>query len=223
MTVVVTPRIIAVVGGSSRVPDDVLRDAGKLGAEIALHAILLTGGDGRNPETVKDAAVLGARGASSSARIISILKDAGGLSPGSSTIRSGMDHGRNVLNAVAGDAMVALEGGAGTLSEVAFAQMTGRRVIFFGGAETKLAKALQNADFSTIASQAAAQQGVLPVPCTAANVEKYARQALANGFKTRDVQQAVQHAMAAALLAALPPVNGVDPSEYARLLTRFGR
>jgi predicted Rossmann-fold nucleotide-binding protein len=227
----VETRIIAVVGGG-RASLTVLANAGNLGAEIARMAILLTGGDGSDPTTVKDAAVLGARAACASSgissRIISILQEPGGLAKGSCaqgscTIRSGLKHGRNVLNAVAADAMIVLEGMEGTLSEAAFAQMTGRRVILFGGAERNLAGALLKADFGRIATQAASQQEVLPVLCNATNVKKYAGEALANGFKTSNVQQAVAYAVAAPLLASLPPLAGVDPDEYQCLLKKFGR
>jgi uncharacterized protein (TIGR00725 family) len=218
------PRIIAVVGRSDhRASATTLESAGNLGAEIVRDSILLTGGDGGDPLTVKDAAVLGARHASANARIISILQEPGGLHSDSSTIRSGLKHGRNVLNAVAADAMIVLEGKAGTLSEAAFAQMTGRRVILFGGAEKGLAKALETADFGTIAAQSAQLQHALPIACTAEAVQAAARDALAKGFRTSDVMEAVDFAREAPLLASFPAVDGVDAACYQKLLARFGR
>jgi uncharacterized protein (TIGR00725 family) len=219
-----TPRVIAVVGGGS-VSEDVLKAARELGAEIGRDSILLTGGDGSKPKkTVKDAAVQGARDAfPTSARIISILQEPGGLTSGSNTIRSGLLHGRNVLNAVAADAMIVLEGREGTLSEAAFAQMTGRRVILFGGAEKALAQALNTADFATIAKQSSKLQHALPIRCTAEAVKATAHDALSKAFKTSDVKEAVDFARAAPLLASFPAVDGVDAVEYQKLLTRLGR
>ena len=208
------------VGGSGGVSGTALDHAYRLGAEIVRDAILLTGGDGSDAKTIKDAAI---RGALSTVRTISILKEKGGMQRGTGTIRSGWDHGRNILNALACDAMIALEGGAGTLSEVAFAQMVERRIVVFGGAETKLETELQDADFTTIIKHAAPRADVLPVACNAGNVKKYAAEALAKAFRTSDVQQAVLYAMEAPLRAFLPPIDGVDPEEWERLLERYGR
>lgn len=47
-------------------------------------------------------------------------------------IPTGLGHGRNVIVAAAGDLLVALPGGAGTLSEIAFALRLGRPVIGLG-------------------------------------------------------------------------------------------
>lgn len=222
------PRIIAVVGGGN-VGTDVLDSARKLGAEIARDSILLTGGDGSKAhKAVKDAAVKGAQEAfPTNARIISILQEPGGITDESGIVRSGLFHGRNVLNAVASDAMIVLEGQEGTLSEAAFAHMTGRRLILFGGAEQALSKALEEAKkeqkFVTIAEQSSKLQHALPARCTAEAVQVAAQEALSAAFKTSDVKQAVDHARAALLLASFPAVDGIDPVAYARLLARFGR
>jgi uncharacterized protein (TIGR00725 family) len=222
------PRIIAVVGGGN-VGTRVLEFARQLGAEIARDSILLTGGDGSKAhKAVKDAAVKGAQNAfPSSARIISILQEPGGLTSGSGTVRSGLLHGRNVLNAVAADAMIVLEGQEGTLSEAAFAYMTGRRVILFGGAEQALRNALDAAkeqkNFATIAEQSSKLQHALPVRCTAEAVQAAAQEALTKAFKTSDVKEAVDHARKAPLLASFPAVEGVDAAAYQALLKRFGR
>jgi len=222
------PRIIAVVGGGN-VGTGVLESARELGAEIARDSILLTGGDGSKAhKAVKDAAVRGAQKAfPTSARIISILQESGGLTSGSSTVRSGLLHGRNVLNAVASDAMIVLEGQEGTLSEAAFAYMTKRRVILFGGAEQALQNALDEAKeqkkFATIAAQSSKLQHALPVRCTAEAVQVAAQEALATAFRTSDVKEAVDHARKAPLLASFPAVEGVDAAAYQALLSRFGR
>ena len=222
------PRIIAVVGGGN-VGTGVLESARKLGAEIARDSILLTGGDGSKAhKAVKDAAVQGAKEAfPTSARIISILQEAGGLTDGGSPVRSGLLHGRNVLNAVASDAMIVLEGQEGTLSEAAFAYMTKRRVILFGGAEQTLRNALDEATkqkkFATIAEQSSKLQHALPVRCTAEAVQVAAQEALATAFTTSDVKEAVDLARKAPLLASFPAVEGVDAAAYQALLKRFGR
>lgn len=223
-----TPRIIAVVGGG-KVGAGVLESARKLGAEIARDSILLTGGDGSKAhKAVKDAAVKGAQEAfPTSARIISILQESGGITEGSGVVRSGQLHGRNVLNAVASDAMIVLEGQEGTLSEAAFAYMTGRRLVLFGGAEHALSEALEEAKkeqkFATIAEQSSKLQHALPVRCTAEAVQVAAQKALATAFKTSDVKVAVDHARKAPLLACFPAVEGVDAAAYQALLSRFGR
>lgn len=50
----------------------------------------------------------------------------------SASVPTGLGHGRNVLVAAAGDVLVALPGGQGTLSEIAFALRLGRPVIGLG-------------------------------------------------------------------------------------------
>jgi uncharacterized protein (TIGR00725 family) len=105
--------------------------AEELGAFVAQHGMtLLTGGQGG----VMEAA---ARGAA----------QAGGLTVGiipSSefddanawcrvVIPTGLGHARNVLTALAGDAIVVLGGGAGTLSEIAFGWIHGRPLLTLAG------------------------------------------------------------------------------------------
>jgi uncharacterized protein (TIGR00725 family) len=48
------------------------------------------------------------------------------------TIPTGLGHGRNVIVAAAGEVLIALPGGPGTLSEIAFAVRLGRYVIGLG-------------------------------------------------------------------------------------------
>ena len=47
-------------------------------------------------------------------------------------IATGMGHLRNSVVAAAGDAVIAIGGGPGTLSEIAFARIRGKRVIGLG-------------------------------------------------------------------------------------------
>lgn len=121
--------IIAVVGGGSAPPSSVTNLAQALGKAIAsAEGILLTGGTGGGA-AVKDAAVDGA----ATGRVISILKDGNGVelrSPTRLVVNSGIKDARNVLNAFAPDVLIALPGGAGTLSEVAFAAVAGRPIVF---------------------------------------------------------------------------------------------
>ncbi len=46
---------------------------------------------------------------------------------------TGMAHARNALTVLAGDLVVAVGGGAGTLSEIAFAWMNGKRIVLWKG------------------------------------------------------------------------------------------
>jgi uncharacterized protein (TIGR00725 family) len=48
-------------------------------------------------------------------------------------IPTGLGHARNALTALAGDVVVAIGGGAGTLSEIAFAWMYGRPIVVVEG------------------------------------------------------------------------------------------
>jgi uncharacterized protein (TIGR00725 family) len=119
--------IIGVLGGSTDVPADATKLAREAGSAIAVRgAIVLTGGDGRSGDSknVKDAAVYGARGG----RVISILKGGDGLRRVDKhlVVHSGMRDARNVLNGFTADVLIALPGGGGTLTEIAFAAIAGR-------------------------------------------------------------------------------------------------
>jgi uncharacterized protein (TIGR00725 family) len=48
-------------------------------------------------------------------------------------IPTGLGHARNALTALAGDVVIAIGGGAGTLSELAFAWMHGRPIVVVEG------------------------------------------------------------------------------------------
>lgn len=131
-----TVRLVIGVVGGGQVPEPVLADAEWIGSQIAgKDAVLLTGGKGKSgAATVKDRAALGALAASG--RLVSMLP--GGTPPlrverdGCQLVaHSGMRDARNVLNAYAADALIALRGGVGTLTEVAFAAVAGRPVIFW--------------------------------------------------------------------------------------------
>jgi len=219
-----TLRFIAVVGGDAKEP--VLTQAKQLGGAIVQGAVLLTGGDHikrpKHPTKVKDAAIQGALAAEPNTdRIISILQEAGGLKD--SVVRSALKNGRNALNALASDAMIVLPGEAGTLSEVAFAHMTGRCVIFFGGSESAIKMALAHERLPEIAEQSAALQHALPRPCTVNEIRKAAEDALIHGHRTSNVSEAVEFGVTAPLLATWPKIDAVSLEEWSALVRRFGR
>ncbi len=136
-------RVIGVMGGGSASPA-VLQLAESLGRAIAEQGWdLLTGG---RAVGVMDAA---SRGARSARREGSAESPAGlviGVLPGRSAadapvsefldvaIFTGMGDARNVVNALSCDVVIALPGGAGTLSEVALAVKSGRPIILLGWA-----------------------------------------------------------------------------------------
>jgi uncharacterized protein (TIGR00725 family) len=92
--------------------------------------VLLTGGRAAG---VMDAASKGAREAGG--LVIGILPDAGGALGSEHldvAIRTGMGDARNVINVLSSDVVIALPGGAGTLSEIALALNSGKTVIALG-------------------------------------------------------------------------------------------
>jgi uncharacterized protein (TIGR00725 family) len=122
---------IAVVGaGGADVPADTLATAEEVGAAVAAAgAVLVCGGLGG----VMEAACRGAK---------SRLGTTVGLLPGGDrsaangwvdlAIPTGMGEMRNALVVRAADALVAVGGGWGTLTEIAFAMKTGRPVVGVG-------------------------------------------------------------------------------------------
>lgn len=118
---------IAVIGSSDDVSEEIYKLAYDIGKHIALSGnILICGGHGG----VMEAA---ARGAIENNGItVGILH-----SYNKSTanpyidikIATGMNHGRNVIVAASADAVIAIDGGTGTLSEIAFAARLGIKII----------------------------------------------------------------------------------------------
>lgn len=145
-----TRLIIGVLGGSRKVPSPVVDLAIQVGRAVATaDVILLTGGIG-GEKKVKDAAVDGAMGG----RIISIIKDGCGVRFRTARhilIESGIGDARNVLNGFTPDVLIALWGGSGTLTEVAFAAIAGRPVVFLNS-RTDLARHVEQ--MGTIAARA---------------------------------------------------------------------
>ncbi|MFW9810105.1 MAG: TIGR00725 family protein [Candidatus Thorarchaeota archaeon] len=132
-------RVISIIGGSES-NDQSLRLAEQVGAEIARRGcVLVTGGLGG----IMEAASRGA-------------KKEGGLTVGilptdskehanefiDIAIPTGLGYARNFLVAKTGDAVIAIDGQAGTLSEMAIAWFSNKPVISLvtsGGWATKLA------------------------------------------------------------------------------------
>lgn len=125
-------RTVIGVMGSGRYIDEAARiQAYDLGALIAKRGwVLLTGGTATG---VMDAASQGAHEAGG--LVVGVLKsDRGGeasayLDVG---IRTGMGDARNVINVLSSDVVIALPGGAGTLSEIALALKSGKSVVALG-------------------------------------------------------------------------------------------
>lgn len=123
------PQVVVI--GDSIAPRTARRTAEQVGAAIAgLGATLVTGGRGG----IMAAASRGARRAGGT--VVGIVPSTA-LAEGnrwcSVVIPTGLGHARNALTALAGDAVVAIGGGAGTLSELAFAWMHGRPIVVVAG------------------------------------------------------------------------------------------
>jgi uncharacterized protein (TIGR00725 family) len=104
-------------------------EVGRLVAEAG--AVLLCGGRGG----VMAAAARGAKGAGG--LVVGVLpgRDAEESAPNAYVdvaIFTGMSDARNWINACSSDAIVAVSGGYGTLSEIAFAMILGRPVVLLG-------------------------------------------------------------------------------------------
>lgn len=122
--------VIGVMGGAI-VPEAVVADAYRLGVLIAENGWVLVNGG-------RDAGVMAAsaRGAADAGGlVIGILPGESklGATPDLSVaIPTGMGDARNAINVLASDVVVAMSGGAGTVSEIALALKSGRPVIALG-------------------------------------------------------------------------------------------
>lgn len=123
--------VIGVMGAGRPLDEADYAVAYRLGALIAERGwVLLTGG---SPVGVMDAASRGAHEAGG--LVVGVLKS-GDRRHASSwvdvAVRTGMGDARNVINVLTSDVVIALPGGAGTLSEVALALKSGKTVIALG-------------------------------------------------------------------------------------------
>ena len=117
---------VAVAGGSE-CSASVRRMAADLGAALAdAGAVIICGGLGGVMQAVARGA---ARGGGT---VVGVLPGYDRLAANryvSVALPTGLHHGRNVIVAASGDALVALPGGSGTLSEVALARTLGIPVV----------------------------------------------------------------------------------------------
>jgi uncharacterized protein (TIGR00725 family) len=123
------PPYVAVVG-AGEAGDDLVASAYEVGAELArAGAILVTGGLGG----VMEAASRGASEAGGATVALLPGADRRHANPFSQiVIPTGMGEARNVLIVRAADALIAIGGEFGTLSEIAFALKIGKPVISLG-------------------------------------------------------------------------------------------
>lgn len=141
-------KIVAVFGPSG--PNTLSVTASSLGEQIAANHILLTGGTGIPDGSVKEQAIIGAERAiraGAAGRWIGVPKD------GTRTASPSRGHGfllrtryqdeRNYVNALLCDSAIALKGGPGTDSEVAFCLVLGRPVVLFGPGWNELERRLR--------------------------------------------------------------------------------
>lgn len=130
-------KIIAVFGPSG--PNVLSVTASSLGEQIAANDILLTGGTGIPDRSVKEQAIFGAEravGTGAAGRWIGVPK-AGNRTASPShgrgfLLKTEYRNERNYINALLCDSAIALKGGPGTDSEVAFCLVLGRPVVLFG-------------------------------------------------------------------------------------------
>jgi uncharacterized protein (TIGR00725 family) len=123
--------IVGVMGSGADDDPALLRTAEDLGAAVAGAGWVLLNGGRRTG--VMDASARGA--ARAGGLVVGVLPD--DHTHDASThldvaIRTGMGDARNVINVLSSDVVIALPGGAGTLSEVALALNAGRTVIALG-------------------------------------------------------------------------------------------
>ena len=119
-------RIVAVCGASQATDDD-RGAAAAAGRLLAEHRFLVVCGGGQGVATATAAAVRASGGT-----CIGILtgNDPDDAAPGITIpIATGLGHLRNALIARSCDAMIAIGGGYGTLSELAFALVLGKPVV----------------------------------------------------------------------------------------------
>ena len=123
---------VAVVGPGDASPEE-LQTAEEVGAGLAgLGAVVVTGGLGG----VMEAACRGARGEGGTTVGILPGHDRAAANPFVDVaIATGLGEARNALVVRSADALVAVGGGFGTLSEIALALKAGKHVVGLGGWE----------------------------------------------------------------------------------------
>ena len=134
---------VAVSGGGADPGAEVLQAAEEVGRRLAEASVtLVCGGRGG----VMEAAARGAAGAGG--EVIGILP---GTDPAEANehctcvIATGTGHARNLAVVASADAVIAIAGEWGTLSEIAYARRLGRPVVTLGSWEVKGTGAMENA------------------------------------------------------------------------------
>lgn len=133
-----TPQVLII--GDSQPPPDTYVAGEAVGALVAkLGATLLTGG----LSGIMEAASKGANEAGGTVVGITPGTELGSANAFSTVVvPTGLGHGRNVVNVQAADLVIAIGGGAGTLSEIAFAWIHKKPILAltgFGGWADELA------------------------------------------------------------------------------------
>ena len=124
------PPIIGVMGGG-QVPQEISDLAYELGQALAREDWIVLSG-GRNAGVM---AAVSEGAARSGGLVVGILpdRDLSRASPHLTVpIRTGLGDGRNILNVLSSDVVVALPGGAGTLSEIALALKNHKPLLLLG-------------------------------------------------------------------------------------------
>jgi uncharacterized protein (TIGR00725 family) len=132
--------VVGAIGGDRQ------KDLGlKFGAEVAKRGwIVLSGGEVKDSDEIKNATMLGADGAAKRdgtvARLVGILPSTSVRwrrpSPRHLFLETGLPHNvRNLIDGVTPDVVVVFGGSRGTLAEAAFAMAAGRRLIFCNALE----------------------------------------------------------------------------------------
>jgi uncharacterized protein (TIGR00725 family) len=132
----VTRRPVVGVIGTGQANQDVEQQARELGAAIARQGWVLV--NGGRAAGVMQASAEGAR--SADGLVVGVLPSAGSEDPSADVAQAvdvavftDMGEARNNVNVLTADAIVALPGGAGTLSEAALAVENDRPLIVLGG------------------------------------------------------------------------------------------
>lgn len=123
--------VIGVMGSGHALGESAYALAHRVGALVAARGwVLLTGGSASG---VMDAASAGAREAGGV--VVGVLRDSTDEHASRHVdiaIRTGMGDGRNIINVLSSDVVIALPGGSGTISEVALGLKSGKTVIALG-------------------------------------------------------------------------------------------
>ena len=202
--------IVGVVG-SSRANNQTVDLAFAVGRALASEgAVVVTGGDHRGKRNrVRTQAVLGALDFGAGARILGLLRSRDTPDyAGPAAVRyvaTDKKSGRNILTGCVPDALIALPGGSGTLSEVAFARATKRPVVFLGWDRDAVIGAIGSLEKEIIDLIGLAPELSLPSVPTA-DLKPW----LINRIRRPQCQFAVSVQEATGILGNVTPLHGSD-------------